>query len=1029
MPKPIRSVATFVLLLSSSGIAANFQFGHQTITVPDGFVVERVADAPLTERPITADFDELGRLYVAESSGSNDPVDQQLKDKPHSILRLEDTDGDGKFDRRTVFADKMMFPAGTLWHDGSLYVTAPPEIWKLTDTDDDGVADQREVWFNPGTLTGCANDLHGPYLGLDGWIYWCKGAFAKQELTLTTGEPFVTRAAHIFRRRADGGGVEPVMTGGMDNPVEVAFGPGGERFFSSTFIQHPGGGKRDGIIHAIYGGTYGKIHNVIDEHPRTGDVLPALVQLGPAAACALMRYESGAFGDAYRNNLFSSSFNLHKITRHQLVPDGSTFKTVDEDFVTSTDPDFHPTHITEDADGSLLVIDTGGWYKLCCPTSQLYKPDVLGAIYRVRRSDAKQLNDARGLKLDWKNATSADLAKRLEDPRVFVRRRAIETLARLGATQELAKLRASSPNSDARLAAVWSLTRIDGPDARAAVVKALDDSDGTVQQAALHSIALWRDGNASKQLLTILKNGTPHHRRVAAEALGRIGDAATVPALLESAATPVDRILEHSITYALIEIGKPLPVLDGLESENPHTRRVALIALDQMPGNRLDPEKVVRLLSSPDPLLRETANWIVDRHDDWGAALAGFFRDQLNNKTISGEERALVAGQMAKFISDETIRSLIAEGLASPSPSAREICLRAVADSRIKQIPDAWISTLEKLLTTPGDQLDLTLTSLGSLELKQDNIANLIGRLQGIARNENNAAPLRLKALAAIPSNDLKLSAGLFEFLISRLASDQPVAIRSSAAATLERAQLTRAQLTQLTDALRTAGPLEVRRLLAAYENQTDEELGLQLVDALTGSTAKHSLRKEIVQPSIAKFPATVQSQADALYAALNENAGKQKERLDQLMTTLDGGDIRRGQALFNSEKTACSTCHSIGYLGGQIGPDLTTIGTVRTARDLLEAIVYPSASFVRSYEPITVATRNELEYSGILKEDAPDEIVLLTGIGTETRIARADIADMAPGTVSIMPDGLTENLSQQELADLLAFLKATKWK
>ena len=87
-------------------------------------------------------------------------------------------DGDGTYEIRTIFADHMMFPEGTMWHDGSLYVSAPPSIWKLTDTNGDGVADQRVEWFQGKTLTGCANDLHGPYLGPDGWIYWCKGAFA-----------------------------------------------------------------------------------------------------------------------------------------------------------------------------------------------------------------------------------------------------------------------------------------------------------------------------------------------------------------------------------------------------------------------------------------------------------------------------------------------------------------------------------------------------------------------------------------------------------------------------------------------------------------------------------------------------------------------------------------------------------------------------------------------------------------------------------------------------------------------------------
>ena len=147
-----------------------------------GFSVERVAGPPLVNRPIVADFDDEGRLYVADSSGSNDKVDKQLADRPHRIVRLEDTDGDGDFDKSVVFADKMMFPEGTMWFDGSLYVAAPPSIWKLTDTDGDGVADKREEWFQGKTLTGCANDLHGPYLGPDGWIYWTQGRVRRADL-------------------------------------------------------------------------------------------------------------------------------------------------------------------------------------------------------------------------------------------------------------------------------------------------------------------------------------------------------------------------------------------------------------------------------------------------------------------------------------------------------------------------------------------------------------------------------------------------------------------------------------------------------------------------------------------------------------------------------------------------------------------------------------------------------------------------------------------------------------------------------
>src|SRR4029077_4633239 len=101
---------------------------------------------------------------------------------------------------------------------------------------------------------------------------------------------------------------------------------------------------------------------------------------------------------------------MHKVTRHVLIPDGATFKTQDSDFLVSNNLDFHPTDIVEDADGSLLVGDTGGWYKLCCPTSQLHKPDILGAIYRIRRKGAPKIaDDPRGLQVDWAQMSTQHL--------------------------------------------------------------------------------------------------------------------------------------------------------------------------------------------------------------------------------------------------------------------------------------------------------------------------------------------------------------------------------------------------------------------------------------------------------------------------------------------------------------------------------------------------------------------------------------------------------------------------------------------
>ena len=285
-----------------------------------------------------------------------------------------------------------------MWFDGSLYVAAPPSIWKLTDTDGDGVADQREEWFQGKTLTGCANDLHGPYLGPDGWIYWCKGAFAEQTYERPGKPPFVTRAAHIFRRRPGGTAIEPVMTGGMDNPVDVVFTPGGERIFTATFLEHPQRGRRDGadprhLRRRLRQGARRHRRPQADRRPHAGAGAPRPRGAGGPDPLRVARVRRRVPRQPLRRAVQPAQGHAPRARAERRDVQEPRHATSSS----SNNRDFHPTDVLEDADGSLLVVDTGGWYKLCCPTSQLAKPDVLGAIYRVRRKGAPAVDDPRGL--------------------------------------------------------------------------------------------------------------------------------------------------------------------------------------------------------------------------------------------------------------------------------------------------------------------------------------------------------------------------------------------------------------------------------------------------------------------------------------------------------------------------------------------------------------------------------------------------------------------------------------------------------
>lgn len=1014
--------------------ADEFKLNGHTFTLPPGFVIEVVAGPPLVDRPITAALDEAGHLYIADSSGSNDKVDKQLAEKPHRIVRLSDTNGDGRYDASTVFADKMMFPEGTMWLDGSVYVAAPPSIWKLTDTNGDGVADERLEWFQGKTLTGCANDLHGPYAGPDGWIYWCKGAFAEQTYERPGKKPFVTKASHIFRCRPDGSGIEQVMTGGMDNPVDVAFTPGGERIFTSTFLQTPGGGKRDGLMHAVYGGVYGKVNAVLDGHPRTGDLMPVMSHLGPAAPCGLTSYASPAFGPEYRHNLFACCFNQHRITRHVLNADQSMYQSQDSDFVVSDNVDFHPTDILEDADGSLLIMDTGGWYKLCCPTSHLAKPDVLGAVYRVRRKAAPTVVDPRGAKIEFAKLGVTELGKLLADERPLVQERATKELARRGGDSiaTLAGIIQQDQSSLARRNAVWSLTRIDQGAARAAIRVALTDRDFEVRQAALNSISLWADAGALPQLLVVLQSGALMNQRVAAEALGRIGDPQQVAKLLAAAAQPGDRGRDHAITYALLELQNATATLAGLQDPSPAVQKMTLLAVDQLPDARLDPQRVARLLASPDAGLKEAAAWVIGRHPEWSDALVGFLQTRLSDESLSPADRQELERQLSQFAKTDSVQKLLADVVAVPNSSklARLSALQAMRASGLKELPALWSLAL---VGTLADS-DQSILQRGLAVLRAfppgkavELAPEVTSRLQAISRNPQLAPEIRLEALAVLATAPRVWDADQFALLKANLDQDKSVTIRSLAAEVISKSKLTPPQLLELADLFKIVGPLEVDRLLAAYEQGGDEAVGQKLVASLKDAAALKSIRQDALKLRLAKFSPQVQQSAQPLFDILNSEAGKQKERLEELLAGLKGGDIRRGQAVFYSQKAACVACHAIGYLGGNTGPDLTRIGGIRTERDLLESIVFPSLSFVRSYEPVTIVTTEGKVHNGLVRLETTDEITLATGPKEEVRIPRADVEELRPSTLSIMPAGLDQQLTRQQLADLIAFLKNAK--
>ena len=294
-----------------------------------------------------------------------------------------------------------------------------------------------------------------------------------------------------------------------------------------------------------------------------------------------------------QGDLLCTEFNTRRVSKHRLSGAGSSYALQTSVFLESDQTDFHPTDVIEDADGSLLVADTGSWYMICCPTSKVAKPDILGAIYRVQKKNPPPIKDPRGLDLDWKKPQISWLSS--ERPEVV--KRAIEALASENNIDDLR-------SANARLPAVWSLHRIQGHAARSAVREFLSDESADVRAAAIHSAALWRDRGALQPLIELLASDDARLRRLAAMALGRIGDLAAVKPLLETHIEKIDPFLRHAVVYALYELGD----ISSLPADHPFGKQVRLmqeidqqnVTPDVIPEIRLadvaepDPEKVAR---------------------------------------------------------------------------------------------------------------------------------------------------------------------------------------------------------------------------------------------------------------------------------------------------------------------------------------------------------------------------------------------------------------------------------------------------
>ncbi len=1012
----------FQILLFGCNEGANRVTEVEGLQVPDGFTIEEAVSPGLLSFPMFASFDDRGRLFVFESTGPNTMGTDAMLDSPSYHIRLlEDIDGNGVYDKSSIFADSIPLPMGGSFFQGSLYISAPPNLERLTDTNGDGIADEREVILTGWTLNSNAATLSGPFIGPDGWLYLAD-ARRGFEIERKEGDIVKGSGARIWRCLPDGSRLESYAGGGFDNSIEMIFTPSGETIGTMTYFMDPQDGQRDALMHWVEGGVYPKPHQVIqaDQLKLTGELMPVMTKLPRVAPSGLMRYRGTVFGGEFEENLFSAEFNTGRVMRHMVEEAGATFTTEDEPFMTSTSPDSHPTDILQDADGSLLVVLTGGWFIEGCPLSRVAKPDVPGGIYRIRKTDAPIIKDPRGLTLDLDGMSPHSLVSLLSDRRFAVRDKAVEALVSRGAPAIEALEKALKSEDEAvRTAAVFSLYRTN---ALKGVRSALQDESPMVRTAAVRVLGLAKDSQSVDQIMYMVQKDQASVRRQAATALGQMGDPRAVEALLNASADATDRFVEHTIIHALTLLGKPNPLFKALEHSSARVKRAAGIALDQMDGKPLTQHHLARFLESKDGQTRNTGIWLASHHPEWNEVVVDFLSKSLSGLNLPEKDMAGVEDLMVTFSGDSHLQQIITDELEAATPISRKLLLmEVVRRSTIEELPDAWVDQLGDLLK--GGESEVRTGVLNLIESR--NIPSLERELDEIINNSVTQAGFRLQALSARLLSRPVLTDNEFKVVVGYLDPHFESPVRQLAVRILVRAELRDPQLIELAQTqISTADLFLLPSLIDAFQGNSNPEVGEELLLALKNSTDRlDNLSEQDLQKLFSTFPASVQTSAEPLMAQLHELHSDRLSNLQQVEEQLLKGDVGEGRKIFFG-KAACSTCHSVGPDGGKFGPDLTNIGEIRARHDILEAIMYPNASFAREYETFKVETKTNT-YTGVISEQLSDAIIVSIGPTPGIRIPRTDIVSIDPHYVSMMPPGLDQQLSSEEMANLIAFLEA----